>query len=249
MIVVATIFITAVTAGFIIGAASRADATLWGASYARTVHPDEHRWAGRSPVVRVFDGGSLGEWGDYPALTRAYGDGTRKFHVSWKGTSSQDVRDFAATIPTGVKMFGTWMHEPEDNIEAGRLTLADWRATTIRLAAVMREEGVIPVRVLMGWTLLPESARDVRDYDLPPGTITISAFDAHVRANGKNPAVMASLLLKEKARTGLPLAIPETSGPPRRINILQRGLAGGARWACWFGPVGMTDAQARAWFG
>lgn len=228
--------------------AAPAHATDYGASYARTPHATEPVWAGKATVARIFDPNRLTVWGDYPEAQRAYDQGVRKFAFSWKGTDPDDIRTFAATVPAGVRIFGTYLHEPEDDIEQGRLTLEQWKARTITQAKVMREVGIVPTRVLMGWTLYPaKSGRNVADYDLPAGTVAISAFDAHVR--DKNPAGMARRLLREQKRTGLPMAVPETSGRPANIAELKRRLDGRVRWACFFTyKRGMTPRQAEVWF-
>lgn len=226
---------------------SPADATRYGASYASRANPDEVHWAGKAAVARIFESRDLGVWSDYPEAQRAYDDGVRRFSFSWKGTSGQDVRDFAASIPDGVKVFGTWIHEPEDDIEAGTMTLDYWKANTIRLARVMTNHGIVPTRILMAWTLFPISGRDVTDYDLPKGTIRVSAFDGHV--HNKSPETVARLILRDKARTGLPLALPETSGPPDKITTLRTLLDKKMWWGCYFTYHGMTQEQADAWFG
>lgn len=237
----------AIVAGLALTAAP-AHGTDYGASYARTPHATEPVWAGKATVARIFDPNRLDTWGDYPEAQRAYDQGVRKFAFSWKGTDAADIRLFASSVPEGVRVFGTYLHEPENDIEQGRITLEAWKANTITQAKVMREVGIVPTRVLMGWTLYPaKSGRDVADYDLPAGTVTISAFDAHVR--DKNPVGMARRLLREQKRTGLPLAVPETSGRPANIAELKRRLDGRVRWACFFTyKRGMTTKQAEVWF-
>ena len=224
-----------------------ASATDYGASMQPNVQPNEQRWVNRSTVARVFAPGTLGTWDSYPQLLRAYDAGIREFSISWKGTTGQEIRDFAATIPDGVKVYGTWYHEPENDIEKGELTLATWRKTMIRLCGVMRQNGIVPVRILMAWTLFPASKRHVRAYDLPKGTVAVSAFDGHVR--DKDPRLVARLMLADKRRTGLPLAVPETSGPAARIRILRKCPDGKMRWGTYLTRDGMTTKQANAWFG
>lgn len=227
--------------------AAPAHATDYGASFMPNVQPNESRWSERATVARVFESASLGTWDTYPELARAYDAGIRKFSISWKGTSGQEIRDFAASVPAGITVYGTWWHEPENDIESGTFTLAQWKKRMIRLCRVMRENDIVPVRILMGWTLFPESGRNVRKYDLPKGTIKISAFDGHV-AN-KPPRKLARLLLADKRRTGLPLALPETAGPADRIRVLRNQLDRKMRWGTYLTRDGMTQRQADAWFG
>jgi hypothetical protein len=233
--------------------AAPAHAVKYGAMFMPNEHPDEENWAGATKVARVFDSNGLDDWDDYPAITRAYDDGVRTFHISWKGTNPNQIRDFADTIPAGVKVYGTWQHEPEDDIKAGNFTLAYYKSTTVALAEVMREEGIVPVQVLMGYTLYPaRSHRKVADYDLPPGTVTLHAFDGHVR--DKTPLSLVRRLVKEYRRTGIPTAIPETSGSPAHLrqlrDLIQSKVRAGrlrVSYACAFTLPGMRfTAQHRA---
>lgn len=230
-----------------VGTAGPVVATDYGASYTATSHPDEHRWAERATVARIFEPTTLRTWDSYPQLQRAYDGGVRKFAISWKGTTGQEIRDFAATVPDDVRVFGAWWHEPENDIEKGEFTLAKWRRTMVRLCGVMRENDIVPVRILMGWTLYEQSGRDIRDYRLPRGTITVSAFDGHVV--NKPARGLARRLLAEKRRSGLPLAVPETSGPASGLRTLRTLLDGKMRWGAFFTRDGMSASQANAWFG
>ena len=212
-----------------------AGATKWGAMYQPSEHPDEYRWASHARVARIFDSNSLGVWNDYPAAKRAYADGVRTFVFSWKGTSLQDIRDFDASVPAGVKVFGVYLHEPEDDIEGGRITLAQWKERTIAQAAVMKDVGMVPTTILMVWTLYPGlSGRDVTDYDLPTGTVKVHGFDAHIRGD-KKPDVVAKKLRREMRRSGLPMGVAETSGTPSDLRIFRSMMnRKGVHWVCSF---------------
>ena len=87
----------------------------------------------------------------------------------------------------------------------------------------------------------------MRAYDLPKGDVKVAAFDGHV-AN-KGPWLVARLLLSERRRTGLPLAVPETAGPAERIQILRKRLDGKMLWGAYLTSKGMSQEQADAWFG
>lgn len=219
-----------------------------GAYYPPQPYDSEHLFAGKAKVARVFDSNKLDPWGHYPELVRAYSQGVRIFSISWKQANEQALRAFAASRPSDVTVYGTYLHEPENEIESGALTLDQWKANTIAQAAVMREEGIIPTRILMGWTLFPKkSGRRVAHYDLPPGTIDVAAFDAHVR--DKDPVRMARKLRKEKARTGLPLAVPETSGAPGHLKQLLKALPNDTRFVCYFSLDKITSNQSKVLFG
>ena len=237
----------ALLAGSMFGGAS----VQRGAYYPPEPYATESLYAGHATVARVFDSNELDDWASYPEAVRAYDQGVRTFVVSWKGVRLDAIREFRASAPADVKIFGTYWHEPEDDIAAGVITLSKWKSNTIAQAAVMREVGIIPTRILMGWTLFPgKSGRRVAHYDLPAGTITISAFDAHVRA--KDPTSMARKLAKERARTGLPTAVPETSGATANlrtflIELQKRKVK--PRFVCYFSRTGIRPGQSRVLFG
>lgn len=238
---------TSVAGAVVLALAPAASATDYGASLSPQAPADEARWLSRSTVARVFDTGTLDTWDSYPPLQRAYDAGIRKFVISWKGTTGAEIRAFAATIPADATVFGTWWHEPENDIASGEFTLRYWKRTMVRLCGVMRKNGIIPIRVLMAWSLFPQSGRNIRSYDLPKGTIAIAAFDGHVY--DKMPRNVARHLLAEKRRNKLPLAMAETSGPAKRIRTLRHLLDGKMRWATYLTRDGMTVRQANAWFG
>lgn len=227
---------------------SPSEGTTYGASYAKAKHPSEAHWAGKAKIARIFDPNALDDWGDYPAAERAYDDGVRRFSFSWKGTDEQDIIDFARTIPNDAKVFGTYYHEPENDIESGILTLNQWKNRFTEQSIVMRSVGIVPTRILMGWSLYPKaSGQDVADYDLAPGVVAVSAFDGHL-SSVKTPRGFARKLKAERARTGLPMAVPETWGTVEEITLFRRLIDRKVRWACWFTPKGLSRAQAKAWF-
>jgi hypothetical protein len=222
-----------------------------GAYYPPQPYPTEAMYAGHATVARIFDGGELDSWGEYPGAVRAYDDGVRIYSWSWAGTSLQSIRDFAASLPDDVTIYGTYLHEPEKDIKQGRITLKQWKRNTIQQAAVMREVGIIPTRILMGWTLFPaRSGRRVSDYDLPKGTIDVAAFDAHVR--DKDPVRMAKKLAREQARTKLPVAVPETSGSMGDVKSCLSTLQARSvrtKFLCYFSRTGINRNQSRTLFG
>jgi hypothetical protein len=242
----------AVVTALALGAAPSGGANVpRGANYEDVPHATEALFAGHATVARVFDSNEVDEWDTYPGAVRAYSQGVRTFVFSWKGARLDSIREFAATVPDDVKIYGTYWHEPEDDVKRGTLKLANWKSTMVAQSAVMREEGIIPIRILMGWTLFPaKSARRVADYDLPAGTISVAAFDGHVRA--KDPTRMARKLAKEQKRSGLPTAVPETSGAPGHLRTFLttlKKLKVKPRFVCYFSTTGIKPGQSRVMFG
>lgn len=242
--------VAAALAGLLLLLGAPAGATTWGAYYGPQAHPDEGLWADRAQVARIFESGQLGVWGDYPEAQRAYSQGIRRFVFSWKSAPGQQVATFAASLPKdlqGKRVVGVYWHEPEDDVEAGTLTIKAWKAETVREAGIMRNNGMVPAAILMGWTLMPQSHRDVKAYDLPAGSVAVHAFDAHVK--DKAPGPMARALRREQRRAGLPLGVAETSGPAWKLRILHKMLDGKMRWGILFSRPAqrVSEEQVNAW--
>jgi len=77
----------------------------------------------------------------------------------------------------GITGYWCWYHEPEDNVEAGQFTAAEYVATWHRLMAEVEAAlpgaTLKPMQILMGWTLLK---RDWRDYEVAGATMGFDAY-------------------------------------------------------------------------
>lgn len=137
--------------------------TLLGGSYGGA---DESLYKQRAKVARIFCTGNLPT--NVTSATgwkQAYDDGVRVFILSWKGIQTgAQVAACLKTIPADCTVYGSYFHEPEDNIGDGSLTLAAWKARHVEHAQAMRTVGVIPVGIFMQYTLTNGSGRNIMDY-------------------------------------------------------------------------------------
>jgi hypothetical protein len=83
----------------------------------------------------------------------------------------------AAGVQNGIYVF---YHEPEDNVQNGEFTAAQWRAAQAHIAALVHASPLVGWRfgtVLMEYTLTPQSGRDPENYYVP--TADILLWDAY----------------------------------------------------------------------
>lgn len=173
-------------------------------------------------VLRCFDGGKgPGMW------TR---DGASQVgadvavSTSFKGSpasimaGSNDAawQAFWRSVPkrTGA-VYWTFYHEPEDNVERGEFTAKQWRDAFAYLIQLQNKTTGItqpstPLPILMSWTLVAASGRNMADY-LVPGAKDIG-FDTY----GKSEAVLAVAYAKAH---GLTLHIPELGWDARKTTL------------------------------
>ena len=139
---------------------------------------------GGMPVARVFDSGMFpARWNDHSTL-RALGTSSAVVY-SFKGNMTalaagkydDQLRAFLASRPAGVKVWVALHHEPEDDVERGAFTTAQFRAATAHVAPVVKAAGAIPTTILMQYTLTRGSGRDWRDFYSP--AVDVMAWDGY----------------------------------------------------------------------
>lgn len=236
---------------------------MWlGSSYATVAPASEKHIVGKAMIARIFEPKAPKKFFDYPQIQRAWDQGVRRFSFSFHSSSEASLRVFGDSLPSNAIVWATYLHEPEDDIEKGTITLAQYKANWVRLAPVMREYGMRPMSILMAWTLMEPSGRNPADYDLPKGTVSFAGYDAHIR-DQKKPKYLAALLKKEAKRVGLPWVIPETSvsrADPlavKRMKLfmkLMREAPDPPRFVCYWNGQGKVDARitksvSKAFFG
>lgn len=101
---------------------------------------------------------------------------------------SEDARQ--ARILNGFKTAGlgdlVWgvLHEPEDNVQNGEFTAAQWRAMQAHMLplanAILHPSGGQTISILMSWTANPSSGRNPQDYRIPEADI--QGWDIYERA-------------------------------------------------------------------
>lgn len=130
--------------------------------------------------------------------------------------------DYLGKWPDAVVDWTCW-HEPEDDVERGAFTAAQWRTALARLIKLQRDEFAHPRlranQILMGWTLQPGSKRNLDDYHVPEADVL--GFDSYVGmaagtpAEAVEPAVAAARRYGKRwaiAETGVSVALPDRAG-------------------------------------
>ncbi len=146
---------------------------------------------GRSNVLRVF----------YPGLPQAWpgraGQVNRDVVVSFKADPQQIVagkhdaqlRSWFAEAPKDRNVFWTYFHEPEDNIERGEFTAAQFRAAWQHLRVLADTAGNPQLKatlILMAWSTKQASGRNWRDYYPGTSVIDVLGWDAYNTAGAAN---------------------------------------------------------------
>lgn len=219
--------------------------TLWGVNYKANPPASEALTRGKAQVARIFYQGLGGKrLADEPKVKRAIADGVRTLVVSYKDTlpSNSDIfwRDARADItsgvlPTDLKVYVCFRHEPENDGTGAQL----WRDQWVSQSANIRRHGFTPISILMGYTLMPASKRNLADWTLPPGLVDVCGFDMYVDGRFPYPAIVDKVKAAA-AGMSLPLAICETgdefSNPtrPERLADLKTRLDGEALFVCYW---------------
>ncbi|MFB9902651.1 hypothetical protein [Allokutzneria oryzae] len=147
---------------------------------------------GRLPVLRSFHPGLPQAWEKDP-----YARAGRDMVVSFKekpleilsGKHDKFFSDWFAAAPKDRTTWWSYFHEPEDNIERGEFTAADYRAAFTHLDGLADKVGNPRLRttlILMDWSLDPRSKRDWRDYYPGKDVVDVQAWDMYdFLENGK----------------------------------------------------------------
>lgn len=211
-----------------------------GQTYQQALAASETRYGGRLGVIRYFDANWPDSWTYYTNRM-----GNRTVNLSFKispgyvngGGADNHLRSWFASAPTDRLVYWTYFHEPEDDIERGRFSAADYRAAWARIAALARQADNPQLRatlVLMCWTTDPASRRTWTDY-YSPGDIDVLGWDCFnagaKRGVYRDPSVMFSQAITASRAAGLPWAISEVG------SILAVGDTTGEGRAAWLTRV------------
>lgn len=262
------------------GTGESAESTLFGTNVFRAPGDTFHRALARQRaaygglgLVRVFYPGLPAPW---PGLAGASGG---PVVVSFKAnprdvlTGEHDayLGRWFASVPTDRTVWWTYWHEPEDDIEKGRFSAAEYRAAWRHLTALAegaRNPQLRPTLVLMCWTLTPESGRNWKSYyagDSVIDTLGWDCYNAGARfGRYRDPMRMFSATAAASASVGKPWGISELGSllatgdtGADRARWLRACAAwlrrGGASWVSYFdAPVGgeyrlFDEASRAAW--
>lgn len=229
---------------------------------------------GQLEATRVF----------YPGLPAAWpgdaGVSGRPVVVSFKanpvdvlaGKHDAHMKTWFATAPTDRQVNWSFFHEPEDDIERGSFTAADYRAAWAHLdvlADSVRNPRLKATPILMCWSLSPRSGRDWKDYYAGSSVVDELGWDCYNNGfqSGRYTPVESiyGAAKAAAASVGKPWGIAEmgsqlvstdTSGALRAAWLRESATylrSNGASWALYFdAPVGgefrlFDQASVEAW--
>ncbi len=173
---------------------------------------------GDLPVDRVY----------YPGLPKPWpgnaGYSGTTVSVSFKATPQQvlsgtydaTLTSWFETAPRDRDIYWTYYHEPEDNIEAGDFTAADYRAAWQRISTLAdkaQNPRLHATMILMCYTLTSYSGRSFADYYPGSAYIDVLGWDCYNQYWGKgsyiDPAAQFAAVLATSKSTGKPFAVTE----------------------------------------
>ncbi|MQA79626.1 MAG: hypothetical protein GEV10_14295 [Streptosporangiales bacterium] len=197
------------------GAAVRAGR---GETYRQAVDRSVRQY-GRLGVVRKFYPGLPAPWSrirhDIGSLTPA---------VSFKASPAQvlsgrhdaRLKEWFASAPTDRPIYWTYFHEPENDVDAGAYSPAQFTAAwkrISRLADAADKPNLKATLTLMCWSLEKGSKRDWRDYFAGRQYVDVLAWDCYnkaiTRADYADPKAMLGTAIATGRSVGLPVAFGE----------------------------------------
>jgi len=190
---------------------------------------------GTPDVVRVFNSGAPSNWN---AATVAKGaDISVSFKILPKdvlsGKYDSKLRSWFRAAPSNVAVYWTYYHEPEDQIENGTFTAADYRAAWKHIVDIQRETcqpNLHSMLILMDWTVASGSGRTFSDYYPGSKYIDVLGWDPYNpwqhNTEYKDPSAIFGKLISVSKAQGKPFAIAETGS-------LLEGNDKGAGRAAW----------------
>lgn len=219
---------------------------------------------GEADVVRIFHPGTP----NWTAASTAKGvDLSVSFKMSPKsvlsGQYDSTLRTWFRAAPKDVEVYWTYFHEPEDNIEKGEFTAADYRAAWKRIVSIADETcqpNLHAMLVLMDWTVDSRSGRTFSDYYAGSAYIDVLGWDPYNpwknNTEYKSPASVYDKVIATSKAQGKPFAIAETgstligsdTGSKRAVWL--RDIASyldskGALFVTYFDTIGQYDFRLK----
>ena len=206
-----------------------------GQSLAQAIARQDNAY-GRVPALRLFYTGLPASWEHIRSQT-----GKRRVVVSFKadpvavanGRFDSELRRWFATAPTDARTWWSFWHEPEDNIEGGNFTAAQYRSAwkhVADLADAAHNDQLRATLILMCWTLEKGSHRDWHDY-YAAQAIQVLGWDCYNAAwqagSYRTPENLFAQVLEIADKTGLPYGLGEFG------SVLAKGDGNGADRAAW----------------
>lgn len=163
------------------------------------------------------------------------------------GADDAALAHFFNTAPQGRPIYYSYYHEPEDNIEAGQFTVADYKAAWARVVSIANaahNPDLHSTLILMEWDLQAASGRNWKSYLPGGGIISTLGWDAYPAGtvNDRNPQ-----LTPPADFLGPAVAASKSVGLP--FGFAEFALATPVGRPAWLTDVGNYIMQSGAVFG
>jgi hypothetical protein len=204
---------------------------------------------GRPDVVRTYYTGMPAAW---PGSAGASGG---PVVVSFKaapkdvasGRLDSQFSNWFATAPKDRPIYWSYFHEPENDVESGSFSTADYRAAWAHLAGLADKANNPQLRsnlILMCWTLNPASHRNWQDYFAGSGVIDTIGWDCYNKSFSKgqygDPASMLGKAVSTSRGAGANWAVAELGS---KMASGDSG-AGRAKWLQAIGSYARANGAA-----
>jgi hypothetical protein len=195
---------------------------------------------GRPDVVRTYYTGMPAAWPGSAGVSG--GPVVVSFKAAPKdvaaGRLDSQFTNWFATAPKDRPIFWSYFHEPENDVEAGSFTTADYRAAWAHLAGLADKANNPQLHsnlILMCWTLNPGSHRNWKDYFAGAGVVDTIGWDCYNKSFTKgsygDPASMLGTAVATSKAAGVNWAVAELG------SKMASGDSGAGR-AAWLTKIG-----------
>lgn len=196
---------------------------------------------GRVPALRVFDPGMPVDWSSSRTQVLKGRTVVLSFRADpadvMSGAEDAALRKWFTEAPSDVTVYWSYIHEPETPIDARKdYTASQYRSAWRHIDAIadsVCRQNMFATLILMGWTTVPGSNKDWRDYYAGSDVIDVLAFDPYNGAANAgregiyaSPASIFDSVRRVAAEAGKPYGIAETGS----LLLPTDDGAGRARW-------------------
>jgi hypothetical protein len=214
-------------------------ATVWvhkGETYKQALARADKTYS-RMDVTRVFYGGAPAAWPGTAGLSGRHVVVSFKFHPANVIAKKHDAQmlQWFKTAPRDRDIDWIYFHEPENDIERGDFTAAQFRAAFAHLSKLADQAKNPRLKAnlnLMCWTYSPSSKRSWKNYYPGSAAVDVMAFDcynsaANTTTRYDDPAKIFGPAIANARSLKKPFAIAETGS---RVVV---GDTGAKRRAVW----------------
>lgn len=161
------------------------------------------------------------------------------------------LREWFAEAPRDRDIYWTLHHEPEEDIEKGEFTAAEYRSAWRRLdgfASAASNPRLRATLILMDWSLDPRSGRKWRDYYPGGDVIDVLAFDVYNHGWKQDPQVYYSASKQLSTIVATARAVGKPWGLAELGSIKLASDPSGAGRAAWLRDLTSYAVKHKALF-